>query len=151
MSQPSFVTPGWEELFREIMVFLEDINRHADSPNESYCEYVVQRLEFSISNMSILADHLGSRPPLVTLPQIRIAKRFADYLTEFVDCLIQLHDEWLNRGLGFNRQLAGLSRSGGYQDRNCQHSGSSVRFNMVYLPGSDVIKVAKTSRSLIIC
>ena len=128
MSLCSLVIPGWEELFCELIVFLEDINRHAGSPNESYCEYMVQRLQFSISNVSILADHLSSRPPLVTLPQIRIANRFADYLTELVDSLRQLHDKWLN--LRLDCQLAGLGYgSGRYQDRNRQHSDSSIRYS----------------------
>ena len=85
----SAVNPGWDRFFREIMVFLEDLNRHAGSSNENYCEYVVQRLEFSISNVSMLADHPNSRPPLATLPEIHIANTFADHLIELVGCLRQ--------------------------------------------------------------
>lgn len=89
------VLPGWERFFSEITVFLEDINRHARSYNENYCEYAVERLEFSISNVSMLADHLSSQPPLATLPEIHIANRFADHLIELLRCLRQLHNEWL--------------------------------------------------------
>ena len=96
MSQPLSVVPGWERFFSEVIAFLEDINRHARSYNdENYCEYVVQRLEFSVANVSMLADHLSSQPPLATLPEVHIANRFVDHLIELVHCLRQLHTEWL--------------------------------------------------------
>ena len=79
------------EIFSKIVIFLEDINRHARSYNdENYCEYVVQRLDFSVSNVSMLADHLNSQPPLATLPEVHIANRFADHLIKLVYCLRQL-------------------------------------------------------------
>ena len=88
MSQSSSVIPGWNDFFLETTnygLFGRYKPPRRQSYNENYCEYVVQRLEFSILNVSMLANHLSSRPPVATLPEIRIANRFADHLIELVE------------------------------------------------------------------
>ena len=134
MSQSLSDIPGWEVFFREIMVFLEDINRHAGSSNENYCEYVVQRLAFSISNVSMLADHLSSRPPLATSTEIHIANRFAARLIELVECLRRFYTVWLgHRDEDRNRHFISYSAPSMHSTTAGRPKFSITQHQLLYL------------------
>ena len=85
---------GWERFFEELSSFLDDINRQAGHSNESYCEYVLERLEVCVESVSSLRDLLRTRPPSVTEGESHIAVGYSTQLTELLRCLRRLYMKW---------------------------------------------------------
>lgn len=86
---------GWERFFEELEAFVKDINRHAGSANESYCDYACERLEVCTGSMYSLVNLLGQRPAIVTDRDSDIITRYQIEMSRLLQCLRGLETEWL--------------------------------------------------------
>ena len=51
---------GWEKFFEELSAFLQAVERQEGSANMAFSEYIVERLQISIMNVSAIMHHLQS-------------------------------------------------------------------------------------------
>ena len=52
-----YLASGWEHYFTELSSFV-DISRHESSVNDNLAEYIIDRLEMCIVNLSSLVHHI---------------------------------------------------------------------------------------------
>ena len=83
---------GWDSFFDELSSFVNDLNRQAG--HESYCEYVLERLEVCIESVYSLRELLRTRLPSVTEEESSVAERYSSQLTDILQCFRGLSVEW---------------------------------------------------------
>ena len=87
----SHVLWGWERFFEELSSFLRFAERQ-QLANESFAEYVLERLEACIQSVSVLIDNL--RAPTSNQQASAIAAHYSTLLAELLECLQRLSQEW---------------------------------------------------------
>ena len=88
---------GWETFFDEIGAFLRAAQAQYSTANESFSNYVVERLEVCIVNVSNLRHHL--RNPLINGQQpnqekLRILDHYSSLLSEMLTLLRSIATQW---------------------------------------------------------
>ena len=87
---------GWERFFEELSSFLRFAERQEGTSNESFSEYVVERLETCIQNVSTLVDHL--RASTNDQEASTTAAHYSALLAELLQCLQRLsHESYLDQ------------------------------------------------------
>ena len=88
------VPPGdWERYFSELSAFLTGAERQLGFANDNFSEYVVDRLELFIVNISSLAEHFQLHSNEETAV---IGAWYSSHLNELVVCLRSLLGQWLD-------------------------------------------------------
>ena len=82
---------GWERFFEELSAFLRYIERQEGTANESFAEYVVERLEVSIRHVSRVNQLLRS---FIGREVSSTATHYSVLLAELLQCLRTLCVQW---------------------------------------------------------
>jgi len=83
---------GWERFFGELGAFMRLAELQEGTANESFAEYVVERLETCIRNVSVLVEHL--RAATDNQEAAITATRYSALLAQLCECLQRLSLEW---------------------------------------------------------
>lgn len=102
----SHVLWGWERFFQELSSFLRFAERQ-QLANESFAEYVLERLEACIQSVSVLIDNL--RAPTSNQQASAIAAHYSTLLAELLECLQRLSQEWESYLDQYQLQIASTS------------------------------------------
>ena len=87
----------WSRYFQSTAEFLQGACRQYGVANESYTDYVVERLDLCISTCTILREHLSPNTGIVDAiddDEEVIIMRYRAELEGLVDCLIDIQAQW---------------------------------------------------------
>ena len=88
---------GWENYFEELSTFISSLGRgRITYANESYTEYVRDRLTTCISTIARLLEHIQSSMQSVELAEeeFEVADGYQEKLSQLLDCVRQISVEW---------------------------------------------------------
>ena len=85
---------GWSSYFEGVSHFLEGAERHYGTANESFTEYVLERLELCIRTCITLADHLVS-DTVPNLEKVRIIGEYRSTILDLRQCSRSLQQKWI--------------------------------------------------------
>ena len=87
---------GWSRYFEDISHFLEGAERQYGIANESFTEYVLERLELCIRTCITLTEHLDSETvPNLDEGEVAIIEDYQSTLLGLIHCLRSLQQKWM--------------------------------------------------------
>ena len=84
---------GWRSFFEQITHFLNELQRHFGTANESYALYAVERLKVCVANVCDLKYHFTHGPITGEVNRV-IIDQYNTQLTELLHCMEALCDKW---------------------------------------------------------
>ena len=84
---------GWERFFTELSSFLRTAERQMENVNQAFSEYVLERLQISVLNLSVLMDQLHSVAPSNT-QQGSVSAYYYSEIAELLVCVREIASQW---------------------------------------------------------